>query len=129
MNLLEGWSVLFLGFDSCCWVSFKFSNVSDPDFFPDPDRTFFSESGSAKNPDRPKIRIQIYKKRLKNVSTSRKIVYFIFGTLNTVLFGQVPPKPSQNHHLNDISLLMDGSVSGFLKSGSGSAKKPGSIRI
>ena len=55
------------------------------------------------------------------------LAYFIFGTLNTVLFGQVPPKPSQNHHLNDISLLMDGSVSGFLKSGS--AKKPGSIQI
>ena len=65
----------------------------------------------------------------KTVSTSRKKLYFIFSTLNTVLFGQVTPKPNQKHHLDPIGLLMDGSGSGFLKSGSGSAKKPGSIRI
>ena len=47
--------------------------------------------------------------------------------INTVLFGQAPPKPYQNHHLDPISLSMDGS--GLLKPGSGLAKKPGSIRI
>ena len=45
--------------------------------------------------------------------------YVIFSTLNTVLLGQVPPKPNQ---LDIISLLMDGSGSGFLKSGSGFLK-------
>ena len=65
----------------------------------------------------------------KTVSTSRKKLYFIFSTLITVLFGQVTPKPNQKHHLDPIGLLMDGSGSGFLKSRSGSAKKPGSIRI
>ena len=53
----------------------------------------------------------------------------ISSTLNTVLFGQTPPKPYQNHHLDPISLLMDGSGSGLLKPGFRSAKKPGSIRI
>ena len=57
------------------------------------------------------------------------MLYFISGTPNTVLFGQAPPKPYQNHPLDTISLLIDGSGSGLLKSGSGSAKKPGSIRI
>ena len=37
------------------------------------------------------------KKRSKTVSTSRKNLYFIFSTLNTVIFGQVPPKPIQKH--------------------------------
>ena len=68
-----------------------------------------SRSGSEKNPVTiRKIRIQ-EKKRPKNVSTSRKIVYFICSTLNTVLFGQVSPKPNQKHHLDPIKLLMDGS--------------------
>ena len=57
------------------------------------------------------------------------MLYFISSTLNTVLFGQAPPKPYQNHHLDPISLLMDGSGSGILKPGSGSAKKLGPIRI
>ena len=47
----------------------------------------------------------------------------------SALFGQVPPKPNQKHHLDLIGLLIDGFGSGFLKSGSGSAKKPGSIQI
>ena len=73
---------------SCC--------VSDPGFFQDPDWIFFSESGSgsAENPDP--------KKRPKTVSTSKKLAYFIFSTLNTVLFGQVPPNPNKKHHLDLI---------------------------
>ena len=62
------------------------------------------------------------KKPPKTVSTSRQVLYFIFSTLHTVLFGQVTPKPNQKNSL-------DGSGYGFLKSGYGSAKKPGSIRI
>ena len=57
------------------------------------------------------------KKHSKTVSKSRKFVYFIFGTLNTGLFGQVPPKSNQKHNLDLIDLLIDGS---------GSAKEPGS---
>ena len=38
---------------------------------------------------------------------------YIFNTLNTILFGQVPPKPNQKHYLNPISLLMDRSRSVF----------------
>ena len=53
------------------------------------------------------------------------MLYFISSNLNTVLFGQAPLKPYQNHHLDPKSLLMDGS--GLLKPGS--AKKPESIRI
>ena len=41
------------------------------------------------------------------------MLYIISSTLNTVLFGQAPPKPYQNHHLDPISLLMD--KSGLLK--------------
>ena len=33
----------------------------------------------------------------------------------TLLFGQAPPKPYQNHHLGFLSLLMEGSRSGLLK--------------
>ena len=46
--------------------------------------------------------------------------------LNTVLFGQVPPKPNKIHNLYPISKLPDGSGSRLKKpgSGSGSAKKP-----
>ena len=96
-------------------------------FFPDPDRTSFPESGSAKNRDPiQKIRIQIHEKKTsQNCNYNQKNSYIIFITLNTVLFGLVPPKPNQKHHLDLGSLLMDGS--GFLKSGS--AKKPGSIQI
>ena len=74
-------------------------------FFWDPDRTFFLSP----DPYRQKIRIQIHK-RPKTVNTS-SLFYFIFSTLNTVFFGQVPPKPNQKHHLDPISLLMDGSGS------------------
>ena len=46
-------------------------------------------------------------------------------------FGQVPPGPkptgNKKHHSDPISMLIDGS--GFLKSISGSVKKPGTIRI
>ena len=64
-------------------------------------------------PDWLKIRILVGKIRIheKNVlteSTSRRFAYFIFSTLKTVLFGQVPPKPNQKHHLDSSSLLMDG---------------------
>ena len=52
------------------------------------------------------------------------ISYLALSTVSTVLFGQVTPKPNQKHHLDPIGLLMDGSGSGFLKSGSGTAKKP-----
>ena len=41
------------------------------------------------------------------------ISYLALLTLNTVLIGQAPPKLYQNHHLDPISLLMDGS--GLLK--------------
>ena len=37
------------------------------------------------------------------------MLLFVSSTLNTVLFGQTPPKPYQNPHLDPISLLMDGS--------------------
>ena len=83
--------------------------------------------------DPPEIRIRIrseksrsgsMKKKSKNVSTSRHFFYFIFSTLNTVLFGQASPKPHQKHHLDPVCLLMDWSRSGFLKSRSGSTKNP-----
>ena len=48
-------------------------------------------------------------------------VYFTCSTLNTVLFVQAPPKPYQTHHLDPISLLIDGS--GLLKPGSGIGEK------
>ena len=67
---------------------------------------FFPESGSAKNLD-PIWNIRIHEKKRPK-------------TVNTVLFGQAPPKPNQKHLLEPTSLLMDRS---------GSAKKPGSIRI
>ena len=53
------------------------------------------------------------------------MLYIISTTLNTVLFGQAPPKPYQNHHLDPISLLMD--KSGLLKLGSRSEAE--SIRL
>ena len=52
------------------------------------------------------------------------MLLFVSSTLNTVLFGQTPPKPYQNPHLDPKSLLMDGSGSGLLKPGSGMAKNP-----
>ena len=81
---------------------------------------FFSESGSglAKKPD------PIRKNVLKLEKKQRKKLYFISSTPNTALFDQAPPTPYQNHHLDPVSLLMDGS--GLLKPGSVSAKKPGS---
>ena len=57
------------------------------------------------------------KKRHKTVTTSIYFFNFIFSTLNTVLFGQVTPKPIQEYHLGPIGLLMDGSGSGISKSG------------
>ena len=45
-------------------------------------------------------KIRIHEKNVLTESTSRRFVYFIFSTLNTVLFGQVPPKPNQKHHLD-----------------------------
>ena len=105
-------------------------------FFPDPDITFFLSP----DPYRPKIRIQSgifgsgsMKKNSKTVEQVENFVIFIFSTLNTILFGQVRPKPNLKRHWDPISLLMDGSGSGFLKSGSWSwsrsAKKPWSTRI
>ena len=101
-------------------------------FFPDPDQTFFSESGSGsakkldsirKNPDPDP-----WKKRPKTGEKVGKKCYISYLALLTLFFFcQAPPKPYQNHHLDHISLLMDGS--GLLKPGSGSAKKPGSVRI
>ena len=87
-----------------CFGSEFFSRIQI-DFFPE------SGSGSAKTPD------PVRKKRPK---TGVKVEIFISTRFNTVLFGKGPPKPYQNYHLDPISLLMDGS---------GSAKKPGSIRI
>ena len=49
----------------------------------------------------------------KNFKITRRnfflISYFTLSTVNPVLFGQVRPKPYQKHHLDPISLLMDGS--------------------
>ena len=91
--------------------------------FPEPDRIFWPEfrSGLAENPDPD------HWKNSWNCNYKYIFVYIIFGTLNIVLFVQVTPKPNQKHHLDLIRLLMEGS--GFLKNGSVSAKKPGSIRI
>ena len=46
------------------------------------------------------------KKRPKNVSKSRNFLNFIFSILNTVLFGQVTPKPNQKHYLDPIGVLV-----------------------
>ena len=45
------------------------------------------------------------------------------GVKEDFFFGQAPPKHYQNHHLDPISLLMDGSESVLLKPRSGSAIK------
>ena len=62
-------------------------------FYPDP--TFFPESGSAKksgsDPENPDPR----KTCLKNISTSKQKLYIVFSFLNTLRFGQVPPKSNQ----------------------------------
>ena len=110
---------------SLCFGSGFFSRIRISLFFLSPDPY----------PDRPKIRIRSgnipdpdpWKKHPKTGVKVKKVLYFISSTLNVVLFGQTPPKPYQNHHLDPISLFMDGS--GLLEPGSGSAKKPGSIRI
>ena len=75
--------------------------------------------GSGKN----RIRIRESKVKVK-VKVKKK--YYI-SYLAHCPFGQAPPKPCQNHHLDPKSLFMDGSV--LLKPGSGLAKKPRSIRI
>ena len=48
------------------------SSVSDPVFFPDADQTFFSESGSAKNPDPIRKNQDSWKKRPKTRVTVEK---------------------------------------------------------
>ena len=60
-----------------------------------------------------------------------KNIYFIpIKHFSHCPFWLDPAKSNKKHHLDPISLLMNGSWSGFLKSGSGSsAKKPRSIRI
>ena len=69
-----------------------------------------------------------WKKRPNTVSTctgqSRKFVYFIFSTLNTVLYGPFPPTPNQNHHLDLLGLLMEGSGSRLLKPDPDQLKNP-----
>ena len=70
------------------------TSVSDPGFFRIRIELFFLSP----DPDHPKFRIRIYKKRptvKRSVSTNRKFVYFIFSTHNNVLFGQVPSKPNK----------------------------------
>ena len=94
-------------------------------FFPDPDQPCFSESGSAKNPDPIRKNPDPWKKRPKTGVKVKKKYYISY--LAHCPFGQAPPKPCQNYHLDPISLFMDGSL--LLKPGSGLAKKPGSIRI
>ena len=46
------------------------------------------------------VRIRIHeKKRPKTeVQLEKKFSYFIFSTIQTVLFGQAPIKPNQKHH-------------------------------
>ena len=53
---------------------------------------------------------------------------FIFSTLNTVLFGQAPPKPQQNHHLVKSHKFINGRIRTF-KTRIRIGEKPGSIRI
>ena len=74
------------------------------------------------SPDWPKIwiRIWIHEINVQKLYILGEFFVYIFNTLNTILFGQVPPKPNQKHYLNPISLLMDRSRSGFLKLESGS---------
>ena len=72
-----------------------FFSGSGLDFFPESG----SRSGSAKNPDPiGKIRIRIHEKKVQELKKQEeKNFFFIFITLNTVLFGQVPPKPYQEN--------------------------------
>ena len=71
-------------------------------FFPDPDQTFFSKSGSgsAENPNPIwKIRIRIHENNFLELKHKLNIfLNFISSPLNTILFGQAPPKPNQKHH-------------------------------
>ena len=53
---------------------------------------------------------------------------FISSTLNTVLFGQAPPKPYQNHHLVKSHKFINGRIRTF-KTRIRLGEKPGSIRI
>ena len=72
-------------------------------FFPDTDQTFFLSPDP--DPDRPKSQIRISKKKRPKTGVKvEKMLYFISSTLNTVFFGQAPPKPCQNHHLEHVSL-------------------------
>ena len=85
------------------------------------------------DPDRPKIwirtgKIRIHEKTSQNLSLSR--IFFIYHTVSsTVFFCQAPPKPNQNHHLDPISFLMDGSRSGLLNPDLDWQKRTGSATL
>ena len=79
--------------------------VSDPFFSRIRNRLF------CQSPDRPKIRIRIRETRVK-VEIN---LFFISSTLNTVFFGQAPPKP--------LLKFINGRIRTFFKPGSGSAKR------
>ena len=76
------------GSDIFSWVRIRIGQKSGSD----PEQ---SGSGSVKKPPKSEVQVEFF--------------FFIFSTLNTVLFGQAPLK----HHLDPISLLMDGSGSGL----------------
>ena len=82
-------------------------------FCPDPDRSFFPDSGSKQNPN-PKIpdtliRPKNYKQKYNNfkiIFNTLKYLYVKYGTGtgNTVFLGQVPPKLNliKEHHVELI---------------------------
>ena len=82
-------------------------------FFPDPNRTFFPESGSwsAQNPDPiRKILVRIHEKNVLKLEAHVEIfIYFIFSTLKTVLLVRGLQNLIKEHQLHPIGLLMDGS--------------------
>ena len=87
-------------------------SVSRLVFCPDLDRTFFL------SPDWPKIRMRSGKIRIRIRKKVQKLqqqvekICISYLAISTLSFFQVPPKPNQKHHLDPISLLMDGSGSG-----------------
>ena len=91
-------------------------------FCPDPDQTFFPESGSGSvkesgsDPENPDSDPQKTPKNCKD-NKQNFIPYFSQSFLVRFLQNLI-----KEHHLDPISLLTDGSGSGFLKYGSGSAK-------
>ena len=72
--------------------------------FPEPDRIFWPEfrSGLAENPDPD------HWKNSWNCNYKYIFVYIIFGTLNIVLFVQVPPKPYQKTSFRSQSFVNGG---------------------